>query len=354
MPPRIKSYKKQVHIKTAAAAGFSLIELLAVMAILAVLMGIGVGVFSKINVAKFSAVGIVRNALRNARESAISSGVPVTVVCDPEENKLYDLSVKPFAHWAFEDASDHGTSDSVAAGAFDLVARMHGARVASGGRIGGALYFNKAGDHALCDLGENAKYAFSNGVSAEADVYFTKPISGNLLKRTKQFRLSIAGDGSVEAEVQLVESEEPDARPAGSVVVASAPNSVLAGQWAHVGFVYDRLSLVVYVDGIPRATKLVKAREAVARDNSPLEFGDKSATVIARIDDAKVGVVAPGEGIQLPKEVTFGFSGGPISLHFLTDGRLDPVWHSTPAVVPLQFPENVKKTVTVGVYGTAR
>ncbi|MBI3817720.1 MAG: prepilin-type N-terminal cleavage/methylation domain-containing protein [Planctomycetes bacterium] len=346
---------KQQTTKSPRAGGFTLIELLTVMAILGILMGIGVGVFGKLNVAKFGAVSLVRNALRASREAAIASGLPVTVVCSAPDLKLYDLSVKPFGHWQFEDAADGKTTktNTTSKGAFELEAHLNGATVGSDGRVGGALYLNKAGDHAISDLGGNAVYVFSNGVAVEADVYIDKPVSGNLLKRSNQFRLSISADGSVEAEVQLAEDETPEGKPAGSLLATSAPGVVLERQWARVGFVYDRVALVLYVDGIPLATRFTKGREPVARDRAPLEFGDKSGRFMGRLDGVKLGFVSPGEGVKLPKDVSFDFT-GELSVHFLPDGRLDPAWHPSPVSVPLLFPENVKKIVTVGVYGTSK
>ncbi|MFN0206711.1 MAG: prepilin-type N-terminal cleavage/methylation domain-containing protein [Planctomycetota bacterium] len=342
------------HSQTTARQGFTLMELLAVMSIMAVLMGIGIGVFSKLNVSKYGAVGIVRNALRSARESAMGSGMPVTLVCDPQEKKMYDLSVAPFAHFQFEDFNDGSTGTMTTLGAFDIKAQLNGAMVAAGGRVSGGLFLNKKGAYASASLGANADYAFTNGLAADADVYAEELSNCSVIKRTKQFHIGITADGAAEAQVSLAEDVGPDAKPAGTLVAISAPGLLVAKRWHRIGFIYDRVSLTLHIDGVTVATKISKAGEPVVRDNSPLEMGNQKVTFRGRLDGVKLGAVAPGDGIPLPREVSFGFQNIKLAVHFLPDGRLDPNWHKSPIVIPLDFPENVKKTITVGVYGTAR
>lgn len=329
-------------------------ELLAVMSIIAVLMGIGVGIFSKLNVSKFAAVGIVRNALRSARESAMASGMPVTLVCDPEDNKMVDLSVAPLAHFQFEDFSDGGTGSANTLGAFDIKAQLNGAVVAAGGRVSGGLFLNKKGAYASANLGGNAGYAFTDGIAADADVYVEEFANCSLIKRAKQFHIGITADGAAEAEISLAEDVGPDAKPAGTLVAMSAPGALVEKSWHRIGFIYDRTSLTLHIDGVPVSTRVSKRGEPVVRDESPLEMGSQKVAFRGRLDGVKLGAVSPGEGIPLPRQVSFGFKNIKLAVHFLPDGRLDPGWHKSPVEIPLEFPENIKKSVTVGVYGTAR
>jgi hypothetical protein len=329
-------------------------ELLAVISIIALLMGIGVGVFSKLNISKYAAVGIVRNALRSARESAMASGAPVTLVCDGDEQKMFDLSASPVAQFQFEDFYDGGTQTSQTVGAFDLRAQLNGAQVGAGGRNSGCLILNKPGSYASAELGGNAEYVFSGGLAAEVDVYIQRTGNYQILRRQKQFHIATASDGSVEAEVSLAENESPEAKPVGTILVTSAPNTIVPETWHHVGFIYDRVTLTLHVDGIPVAMKLSKSGDPVVRDKSALEMGDRKGAFLGRLDGVKLSAVVPGEGIALPKDVKFGFPNVKLAVHFLSDGRLDPNWHRSPVAVPLEFPENVKKQVVVGVYGTAR
>lgn len=344
--------KPQSH--AGAAAGFTLTELLAVMAILALLMGMGVGVFSRLNFSKYGAVGIVRNALRSARESAMASGLPVMVLCDPAEGKVYDLSVRPAGNWQFEDV--HGSQDGAGTseGALGMNAQLVGARAALPGRVGAALYCGKRGDHAAISLEPRFEYAFTDGVSLEMDIYVSKLANSTLALRGRQFRLAINSEGALEGEVGLAEEPGPAGKPAGVLLVSSPPGVIVEKEWIRVGLIYDRMILSIHAAGLTVGTKITKQREPVIRDKSPLWIGDKRDTYNGRIDGVRLGFISPGDGAALPKEVKFAFSGTPVMVRFLADGRLDPDWHPGSVSIGLVFPENIKKQITVGPYGTAR
>jgi prepilin-type N-terminal cleavage/methylation domain-containing protein len=335
--------------------GFTLLELLAVISILGVLMGVGIGVFSQVNVSKFSAVGTVRSVLRTARENALATGLPVSVVCDGPANRVYDLSMRPFGNWCFEDEAGTGTagsSNAASTGAFGLDAKLFGARVSAPGRPGASLCCANARDHATADLGARGEWIFRDGLSAELDVNVEKPLLATVLRRGRQFQLRLLVNGVVEGEVGLAENELPDAKTAGQLVVASRAGAVSPARWTRLGLVYDRNVLTLLVDGVVVGTR--EAREPVTQESAPLEFGDRQQTFAGRIDSVKLGYAAAGEGQKLPKQVSFALAGARQVIHFAGDGRLDPAWHRSETAIFLRFPENVRKDVRIGAYGIVR
>lgn len=335
-----------------ARGGFTLLELLAVISILAVLMGVGAGVFSQVNVSKFTALGTVRSVLRSARENALAGGLPVSVVCDGAENRIYDLSVRPFGFWSFEDESGASDGPRASFGAFGLDAVLYGARIREPGRTGASLHCTEPRDHALAPLGERAVQMFKDGIAAELDVFVERPHDTVLLRRGRQFLVRALEGGTLEAEVGLADDEGPGARAAGRLVVTSKPGVLLPGRWLHVAFVYDRQALTLLADGVVVATR--EARDPVIHDAAPLEFGDRAQVFAGRLDSVKLGFVAAGEGQRLPKQVSFVAGPKPIVVHFAGDGRLDPAWHRAEALLVLRFPENVRKEVRIGSYGIVR
>ena len=232
------------------------------MSILAVMMGIGLGVFSRVNVAKFTALGSVRNVLRTARENAIANSLPVTVVCDGPNNRVFDLSIQPFAHWSFEDESGvtgpttgaTSSNDVASTGAFGLDARLVGAKVGMPGRTGAALLCAKQGDHAVANLGERGEWIFRDGIAVELDVWVDSFANATILKRGRQLLLRILPDGRIEAEIGLAEREDTPNKTGGQLIATTRPGFILPKRWSQIGVVYDRQLLTILVDGVPVQT----------------------------------------------------------------------------------------------------
>jgi hypothetical protein len=319
------------------------------MGILSVLLGIGIGVLSRLNVGRFTALGTVRAVLRGGREAAVATGLPVTVVCDGGARRVYDLSVRPLGAWAIESAKD-----PACVGAFGLEARLQGTAVVEmPGRMGAGIVCPKGGDHALVSVAGLASWTLSQGLALEADVLpLAADPSGVVLERSGQCRLAVRADGAGEGEVALAAGAEPGARSAGSAVATTPPGLVGAARWTRLALVYDRCALTVLVDGVPLAQKV--ATEPVRRTEAPLSISSRTAGFLGRIDDVKVGAVFPGEGFALPRDVGFEAAPRRIEVHFSPDGRLDPAFHRASVTVGMTFPEGAKRQVVVGPYGTVR
>jgi len=332
---------------TGARRGFTLLELLTVLAILSILMGMGIGVLSRVNFAKYGAASMVARVLRSARESAIASGLPVAVVCDPETNRIFDLSVRPLGFWHFEDADTTATK-----GAYGLDARLVGARLDLEGRFGSALSCSAPGEYAEVSIGERSGWELATGLAVEADVFPRTVQASTIVQRGRQFRLLLTSDGAAEARVGLSDGPLDTAKDAGEAIATTPPGCVPPNRWSRVGFVYDRLALTVLVDGVPRASKV--ATDFVRREIAPLTISSKSDSFLGLIDELRVGAIVPGDGEALPKDVAFARAAGRVAVRFTGEGMLDPAFHHAAVPVALRFPEGEIREVVVGPYGTVR
>ena len=71
------------------AAGFTLLELLVVLAVMAVLTGIGVGILQRGSTDLDLALSILRDQMRVASNSAVARGLPTEVEVVPGEDRFW-------------------------------------------------------------------------------------------------------------------------------------------------------------------------------------------------------------------------------------------------------------------------
>src|SRR5262245_33568151 len=88
--------------KRARKLGFTLLELLLVMAILAVVAGGAMGMFAALDVGKRQAAGLVKNSLRSAANSAIARTAPARVRIDAKQGTLTPMALTVVGTWQFE------------------------------------------------------------------------------------------------------------------------------------------------------------------------------------------------------------------------------------------------------------
>ena len=85
--------------------GFTLLELLTVLAIISALMALGIGVYRKAASAHIlpAAASQVSSVVRAARNFSVSSGLPSRVFVDTAENRITAFGFELVAQWHFED-----------------------------------------------------------------------------------------------------------------------------------------------------------------------------------------------------------------------------------------------------------
>ena len=85
-----------------ARAGLTLIELLLVMGLLALLFGIGLGMFTALDLESRATVASVQNALRTANHWAVVRGAPARVRIEAEDGRLWPEGLVVVGTWHFE------------------------------------------------------------------------------------------------------------------------------------------------------------------------------------------------------------------------------------------------------------
>jgi prepilin-type N-terminal cleavage/methylation domain-containing protein len=149
-------------------AGVTLIELLMVIALIAIIFGSGLGMFAGLNPARRATVGLVQNTLRSAHNSSVARQAPARVRFDlASKRKDPDAKLQPdtmtaagmrvIGTWHFEDDQLRG--------AFGLDGVNLGGYLVDDGFQGKALSFNGAAPESRIEIGvhQDPAYDFRYG-----------------------------------------------------------------------------------------------------------------------------------------------------------------------------------------------
>ena len=85
--------------------GFTLVELLLVMTLIGIVLGVGLGSFASFDPGRGAARGLVANALRQTRNTAIERGAPARILIDRERKAVRSEAFTVAGTWRFEDQS---------------------------------------------------------------------------------------------------------------------------------------------------------------------------------------------------------------------------------------------------------
>jgi len=330
-------------------------ELLVVMFIISVLLGIGVGVFGK-----FSLVNSVQNAgagvrsmIRVIRTYARNHGTVGTVVLkmnrknkvqdengNPLDDKVLGLMVRVVGQWHFE-KEDLGTS-----GAFGHDPTLGGgAELVPDGCIGGAVRLDgKAGCEV--DLGDSATFESDWGVSLTADLFLEAEGGGTVVSKGDAYGIRVENDGGLAGWVGVSDGT-PGQRPS-LIDVQASDDKVPVGRWVKVGLFYDRVQIRLFLDH-RQVADTQEQRPLAADRHHALTVGGATGCVKGRVDSVRLGVLGPGEGGDLPAEVSL--KEGTRVIRFNPDGCLDPRYHDQPARIVLEGSDGTLKTLTIGLMG---
>jgi len=348
------------RVRSTPAAGFTLLELVVVVALIGMLAGLSVGTYRSVarqNLLATAASG-VSSTIRAARNSAVSTGLPSRVFLDSERNRVSAFGYELVAAWSFEDLQELEPgafleSGEVTRGAFREPAEPTRRVVAGDGRIGRAVGFPEEGGSLVAP--GRSRYQSPQGFSVEAWVNFLRRpleegegVGGawvdprrtetySVLSLTGSWEFGLLGDGSLYGVIG-----DPEDRQA--FIAATASAAVLDGRWTHIRASFDGLSLLLEVDGVALPWRPFDFERVDERDWPPLPTevpsggGDLVISHPARIfvgwiDEVKVRVAREPLVFPLPPEVVL--LGDSRVIEFDSRGALDPVRHSSPQLVRL-------------------
>ena len=294
-------------------AGMTLMELLVVMGIIAMIAGVSVGLIKKGDRGLTLEVNakLIRSALRQARNSAIETGVGAIVRLDAENAVIESAVVENGGNWHFEDdTGSRGTTIS-------------GGQYADGGKLGRCVELS-GGE---VDLGAYPWYAAVNGFRIETWIKPAEIATGTIVSRESAFKLALTEEGGLVAEFKVGEQQGDGVR------LETRDGLLQADRWYRVALGYDRIQGRIEVDGVVRAQR--RESRPLTRDAvSKLVIGSSASGFKGLVDEMRYSVVmdavaeALGVGADVDPEADN-------IIRFDGQGRLDPVFHIRPAELRL-------------------
>jgi prepilin-type N-terminal cleavage/methylation domain-containing protein len=334
----------RAHRGARAASGFTLVELLIVMSLIAVMLGLGVGVFASLDLGDRVGVSNVQNVLRSAHNWAVAQIAPARVRIDAAASTLRAEGLQVVGTWHFE--------TEPIMGAFGLEGTSYGGHFVDDGFQGRALSF--AGEPARSRVEfavqDDSAWSFTEGFALRCAVRTTEAHGGVLLDLGGAVGLETTDDGAIKAwfVAQRSDDEQKEGR-GGKAVMSTSPGLLIPGRWTQVELEYDRNAFTIIVDAQPAAELLENA--PVMRMAGPLVLSPSSAPFPGDVDSLVVASVVGGDASDLPRGITFG-KGTPAEIVFQAGGGLDRAHHREAVKVLLDFDDGRKETVLVNLSGT--
>ncbi len=292
-------------------AGFTIIELLVVMALIALLSGIGVGMMRRRDSNLTTEINgrLLRSVLREARNSAKLGGAGVLVRLNREENTIEASPLQLAGNWHFED--QFGSRRLAIPDALDLVEE---------GWMGRAV---RLSDNQI-DLGRQPFFQATEGFRLRFWVKADAGARGTLFARPGSWKMSLTDEGALEGEIFV----EPQGE---SVQVKTRPGLLTSG-WHRLSMTYDRLELILEVDGVRYGVRK-EHRVLAVEPRAHLLLGGSGFKGL--VDEVRLDVALSGK----VEEFSVGtdiLEEGDTLIRFDGHGRLDRRFHTKPALVILQ------------------
>jgi prepilin-type N-terminal cleavage/methylation domain-containing protein len=322
--------------------GFTLIEILVVMSILAVLLGLTAGMMQRASKAGvLDGVGrVVGKALERARMLAMSRNTlsRITVV-PPAQGQAGQVTMQVgriAGSWQFDEADpavggDGSTLRLLGAAPGPGFVRT-GMVVTSVSRISGPP-LNRAASH-------DPRFGFSLEMQIKPDSQGTIARFGPDTGDSGSWALRLNDDGSLAADA-TVRAENA------TLQVQTRPKVIEMGQWAKVAIAHDGVELTIAAHNVIEA-RVADLHEIEADPAAALVLGGFSGT----IDEVVYRTVSDLDPFEIDRQVTVSLN-YPLSVRFNQDGRLNERFHTGPVEIPLSH-EGRTVTVTVDLAGVIR
>ena len=353
--------------------GFTIIELLIVISVIAFLLGTGIGVyFAYVRTNAFRAeTQAVASILQAARLNAIEQNSDSLVCVEPDHNRITQITRTTVGVFHFEDLNDNLTS-----GAFG-----HAALVASGtpalvpGKVGHALALD--GQSSLkCKMLRGSQwvniptYDAREGIAIEAWIMPSAPAGTSaaqmtIVERQGWYGISLrydptAGRFSVSAGAVTI---LPDA-PGYFQHSAMSAAIIRPNEWSHVSISYNAHAefLSLRVNGLEAAIGYDSSMAGNTPDPAAETLigaaADGTAAFMGRIDELIISAFAsePSHYVTAKLKLESQNLAPGNTIRFTPTGRLDPVHDPAPPKVILNNYQSgaIKDsaTMTVGQIGT--
>ena len=329
--------------------GLTLVELLVVLSLIAVLLGMGLGVFANFDMGSRVAVGNVQNVVRSAHNWAVAQAAPSRVRIDAggSEGSVPSLraeGLQTVGTWHFESEPIRG--------AFGHEGASFGGELVDDGFQGSALSFAGESGRARVEFPVHvvSSWSFGDGFRIECAVRPAGGRGGTLLDLGGVVGIETTQDGALKAWFTAARSDdEASAGRGGRVTMSTAPGLLAPGRWSRIGIGYDRHAFRIHVEGQPAAEVLEEGPVALLA--GPLVLSPSSMAFPGDVDNQVVAAVVSGDASELPRGITFG-KGTPPVIVFQAGGGLDRAHHREAVRLVLDFDDGRSETVLVNLSGT--
>ncbi len=305
------------------AAGFTLIELMAVLAILSVLMGLGVGFLTRRGSSMDLATAIVRDQVRFAAVSAKTRGAPTELlVVGGAEGAAPALRVRglePVGTWHAE-RGERQVQDA-------LRGEVRGTY--EPGRFGDALRFDPGTRSAILRVPTQGRpvWTLTDGFLLRLDLRLEEREGATVAQLGRAFTLAIDGEGHAELRLALSSSGQAGsgqrgATGQGNVKTLRTARTLPLLKWLTLEVVHDGQHVALVVDG-EEAARTAAEGAPFQRADDWFEISPPAAPIAGLVDEIQLWAYTLADAVDLPIGVSLADT--PMSMRFLPGGApLEP------------------------------
>lgn len=315
--------------------GFTLLELIAVMGIMALLMGIGLGFLQRGSSDMDLALAVMRDQLRVAANTAKANGLPTQVDItpgDPGDPVLVRArGLRTVSAWHFEPGERWFP---------EWLRPQLGGAPEPRGRFGGAWRPDPEGSTAMLTVAAGGRELFdlAEGFALRLELHLDERAAADVARLGRAFELKLDDAASLTGTVTLT---DPGPRP-GPVVSVQSGQPLRVGAWTTVELVHDGRTVILLVDG--KEVDRTSARGACFQQpGDAFEISLANAPIHGAVDEILLLAHESGEPAELPREVELRDLAGPV--RFSARGDL-----LAPARFTLQLGDEIARRV-VGAGG---
>ncbi|MBK7875687.1 MAG: prepilin-type N-terminal cleavage/methylation domain-containing protein [Planctomycetes bacterium] len=341
-----RARRRSTARRSLARAGFTLVELLLVIGILALVFGLGFGAILRLDFGEQVALAEVQTTLRSARNFAVAQRSPARATFDRATGTMRASGLATIGTWRFEsDALD---------GAFGIAGVHTGGKLVDGGFRGKGLSFAGEPPRSRVELPlqQDPACVLRDGFRITLAI---RPADGEqegggtLLAFGESIGVETSSDGSIQAwfAPEIVEDKGGTMR-GGKITLKTDANVLRAGRWSELAIAYDRATFVVEVDRVACAARREDA--PVWKAEGALALSPANEPWPGTLDDLVVACVHAGDELRLPSKVSFAAS-TPAEVRFAAGGGLDRDAHEGPVAIALEYEDGRTQTAQVSLFG---
>lgn len=341
--------------KPSLTSAFTLLEIMVVLVILSMILGIGMGVFSKVGSGSSLALARIKEVVRTARFHAMRERAPSLVRADPEASVIVGVGWRNVGVWHFEEIEeDEGKGISFG---FPHQAMLADASIRDGGVIGNCLDFTleEQPRSAAAYIPPIVSLDSVDGVSLECFVYVNRHgLDQTVLSKGEAYSLGINRDGRLTASLRLVKEDAPKDDAGATTSLEILDYTLPLKKWIPLSLQFNGYSLVVKAGGIMRYHEsLPKRKRLVFHGGRRLELGGRADTCFdGLLDELRVSAAVLGE--EVPFHESIQLLGESFTIHFDEKGFLDRDYHQGPVRIEFLHVERRRHAVVVGLMGEVR